>query len=611
MSADFEKVLVKDSRLDVSDSIKYAVIKGGQNVTCSKYGAISNSNNQLVFNIQVPSEQTIIDRRVLLRTELNISVRTTSPSSGTVKSGCYYGTWAALAAFPLHQLMTVMSATINNNTVSINIRDALPAIIRLLDTDDLVNYNSSTPTFADTFASYSPTYCGYGISHPNACYWAANEALVPHRGTFLPKSYTVTHADTELVTVEDFVFTLVEPLLLSPFIFSNLKSNGQGFYGIQNMNFVLNIGNTKRVFRGLGPYITIPTQANPSPQPVAANKANIEDVYITPNKTLFTEPELLFTFLTPHPSDLLPARNIVPFYELPRYITPSTTAVLAATYGTGADGLSVTPVGFSVKTNSLQLNQIPDKLIIYVRDQQTVQSWYSPDVAYPITNVVVNFNNNSGILASATQVQLWQMSHCNGLQETWNDFRGYGVVSSQQDKTQLLSEATTDRINGVKGAPTVGSYLVLEFGKDIQLTEDFYACGSLGNFNLQINLTCENNKPYDITSDVGVEVVLITMNSGVFVCERGTSSTYTGILTKQDVLEASQQDHYTHDDVSRLVGGGFFDKVKSGLKGIASKGKELAMEQVKKHGPALMEKGKHYAMKKGKEALDKYLGPQD
>jgi len=57
--------------------------------------------------------------------------------------------------------------------------------------------------------------------------------------------------------------------------------------------------------------------------------------------------------------------------------------------------------------------------------------------------------------------------------------------------------------------------------------------------------------------------VLITQNSGVFCCERGTSSTFTGILTKQDVLDASEQEAYYHASVKRLVGGGFLDSLKS------------------------------------------------
>jgi hypothetical protein len=612
MSADFEKVLVKDARLDVADSIKYAVIKGGQNVTMAQYKAISQTNNQIVFNIQVPSEQTIIDRRILLQTDLTLSVITrqgASPNADSV-SGCYYGTFAALASFPLHQLMTVLSATINNNTVSINIRDVLPAMIRLLDSDDLVYFNSSSPTFADTAVSYSPDYSGGIIPHPNNSYWAVNEACCIHRGSIAPFKYVQTFTgEDDIFSKEVFTWRLTEPLLLSPFFFANLKANNQGFYGIQNMNIVINIGDTKRVFRGMNSAGSVlPTYENPSPARYGQDAYNyITEVYAgkeNPGGLYFENTQLLMNFLTPHPSDMLPARNIVPFYELPRYITPASASPLAALT---IDGLSVSePGSFTIRTQSLQLNQIPDKLIVYVRKNAAIQSWGDADVCFPITNVVVNFNNNSGILASATPVDLWQMSRNNGLKENWHEFNGLAVGAAAGGFPSGLAKSQV--------FSTVGSYLVLEFGKDIQLTEDFYAAGSLGNFNLQLNITIANNRPYALTTGAesstnNVEAVLITMNSGVFVCERGTSSTYTGILTKQDVLEASQQDHYTHDDVERLVGGGFFDKIKSGFSKLASKGMEYGKKQLAKHGTRLMDKGANYLMKKGKKALAKYTKP--
>jgi hypothetical protein len=299
-------------------------------------------------------------------------------------------------------------------------------------------------------------------------------------------------------------------------------------------------------------------------------------------------------FLTPHPSDLMPARNIVPFYELPRYITAG-PAITAATISSGFTGLTTSG---SFVLNTLQLNQIPDKVILYVRtvpgstSAGTTQppNYLSaqPDVALPLGTININFNNNSGILASAAPYQLWEMSRGNGLQNTWIEYSGLGTTCNTDPGTAAVF------------AGTAGSYLVLEFGKDIQLTEDFYAPGSLGNFNLQITLNnIYNNTGNALTASTNLQVVLITMNSGVFVCERGTSSTYTGILTKQDVLEASQQEHYTHNDVQRLVGGGIFDMIKSGVKGLAKKGKE----HLKKHGAEYASK----AMSMGKEALGKYL----
>ncbi|MFM7979658.1 MAG: major capsid protein V20 domain-containing protein, partial [Candidatus Fonsibacter sp.] len=104
----------------------------------------------------------------------------------------------------------------------------------------------------------------------------------------------------------------------------------------------------------------------------------------------------------------------------------------------------------------------------------------------------------------------------------------------------------------------------------IQLTEEYYAPGSLGTFNLQINLQVQNNQNEDWPGDQ-YEMVIMTLNSGVFVNERGTSSTFLSLLTKQDVLDALQQQPYSNFEVRRLVGGGFLDNIRSAMGWIQSK----------------------------------------
>ena len=132
---------------------------------------------------------------------------------------------------------------------------------------------------------------------------------------------------------------------------------------------------------------------------------------------------------------------------------------------------------------------------------------------------------------------------------------------------------------------------MLEFGKDIQLTEDYYSAGSLGNFNLQLTIQCYNQFSYEIVP----EIVLITMNSGLFVNERGTSSTYTGILTKADVLSASAQEPYFQSSVKRMVGGGFLDSIKS----VAGR----VLPHLLKHGKAELAKSDHPMAKMANSAL--------
>ena len=101
-------------------------------------------------------------------------------------------------------------------------------------------------------------------------------------------------------------------------------------------------------------------------------------------------------------------------------------------------------------------------------------------------------------------------------------------------------------------------------------TEEFYAPGSLGSFNLQLQVTVENNQNHNWAGNE-YELVVMVMNSGVFVNERGTSSTFIGLLTKQDVLDALQQQPYSNNEVRKMVGGGFLDNIRSGLGWITSK----------------------------------------
>ena len=71
----------------------------------------------------------------------------------------------ALALFPLHSLVSTMTATINNNTISSNVQETLPVLLRLLDQEELAKYNDMTPTALDHLAHYgdSVDYMSYQI----------------------------------------------------------------------------------------------------------------------------------------------------------------------------------------------------------------------------------------------------------------------------------------------------------------------------------------------------------------------------------------------------------------------------------------------------------------
>ena len=144
---------------------------------------------------------------------------------------------------------------------------------------------------------------------------------------------------------------------------------------------------------------------------------------------------------------------------------------------------------------------------------------------------------------------------------------GGGFASVQGSAT----ETTAGSGAGVL-VPTCGSVLMLDTAKHINLIEDFYAPGSIGSFTFNITISCENWGGVAFTP----EIVIITMNSGSFATERGTSSTYTALLTKEDVLIASQQEPMSHSEARRMVGGGFLDGLKSVFRWFGNNRKDIA-----------------------------------
>ena len=153
MSETFEKVLIKDDRIGcITPQVKFGVFKGGQNVTAMPFKAISQTTSAHVFNVPVPSLETIISREVLWTSKVTLKI--TGAGKPADKFLVNYGVTDALAPFPLHSLVATMTSTINNNTVSMNTQDVLPVMLRLMDPEELARYDDMTPTCLDYLGNY-------------------------------------------------------------------------------------------------------------------------------------------------------------------------------------------------------------------------------------------------------------------------------------------------------------------------------------------------------------------------------------------------------------------------------------------------------------------------
>lgn len=531
-SSDFSKVKVLDDVLATTDSVKYAVVKGAQNITPSVNNAISKSNSSITFNIQTPSEATVLSRRIMIQTKICFRVSGVLTSAGRLLD---IGNDSALGPFPFQSLCNTIQMTINNNTVTQNQRDVMFALMRFGDARETYRYNTSTPVAYDQYWNYSDALLA--SNNPNGA-WnnVSNDPSYQPRGAFKLESVAGNSVgaigDTKNV---DIVVEVTEPLMLSPLIWCDPQSNNQGFYGIQVLNMVFNIGSTNRLFRSSNPNAT------------AGLTVSLGFPAGVSNGNAFLDTRLLIQYYTRQPSDLVPARNVVPYAEYPRYITNVSGTIPACTVTATGGDYDVAPGAFpTIESNSISLNQIPDKILIFVRKRLANQTAEDADCFFPIKRLRVNFNNKAGLLTSATRWDLWRMSVESGSNQTWAEFSGSAV---RRVANQPLNEI-----------PTCGSILALSMGKHIEL-DDVFAPGSIGQFQLQFSVEIENLSGTAYADNT--ELVLITMNTGVFVLERGTSQTYTAILSRSDVLSASSMPGYKSSDVKRLVGGAMEDGYKS------------------------------------------------
>lgn len=503
----FKPVNVVDSRIDdIVSEIPYVVYSGGAYNTFQNFPSNSQNNTgSIIYNIQVPFTSTIIDRNMLQQATITLQISLSNIPKDAIAFN--YGYTDSLQAFPLNSLILQQSANINNTAVTCNLKDILPQILRMYDNETLSRYNSLAPAMPDTlWKNYSDAVGTNSNPLAGLNNTSYNVNLQP-RGSFPVTIGTVVHnifgggTDNSFTSTNigdtwtfPLTFTTTEPILgMSPFLHT-ANNNSAGFLGINALSLQFNIdASCSRVFSSSTGYIS-----------------NI-------SVSSITNTAILMNFLTLQPEQYtkIAPRNVLPYIDLPRYTFQNTAVCPALPANAPISAGIAVPITFS----NLQLNQVPDLLIIVARKPMGLQTYTDSSSFLTIKGVSVNFNANSGILSTASPQQLYNMSVKNGSSQSFYEFAGQALVN--------------DNATG-KGTfvPTLGSMLVLNPSLDFGLSNT-YSAGSQGQFNLQFIVNVVNQTDVDITP----EILLMVVNSGLFINEIGTSIVQTGILIDMMVLE--------------------------------------------------------------------------
>ena len=547
MSQQLNPIAVRDVVLDLDDKLNFAVFRSGQNISVQKYPANSESSSQHVYSIQVPSSSTVVSRNLVWGSDITFTFTgTVQPYESLVnilainQLNNNVRVWGAdcPAAFPLNKLCTNMSIQINNTTVSAPVNQILDPLLRAIDRTEFEQLNGTTPTQLDKYYNLFNALPEVAIN-ANALNEATivrqspyisvfNSPLNPYeyancnnnevsRNSFQILSITNNAPAGSVEVTKDVTVTIRvrEPIFVSPFLFG--ERDGAGLAGVTQIN--INSNMDAKGVRAWEWLISPTANSTKTITNISYDKSYIECKYYTPK-----------------PSDLIPSTIVTPLCTYTNYQLPASSPLAA-----GSSALQ------PLTSNSIMLNSYPDKVFVWVDDAfkfGATGNAYTDHYA-TIDSVVITLNNQSGILSTFDATQLFRCSIQSGSKQTWDEFSGY-------QSSQTTRNAAT--------VPTCGGVLMLNFGDVINIAQDYFAPGSLSTCQFQITVNFTNN-----SNDVmKPQLNTMMMYSGILSTSNGSSSAYTsGILTKQNVLDASTERGMNNKTLQRYVGGGLLDSLKS------------------------------------------------
>jgi hypothetical protein len=512
-----------------------------------------------------------------------MAVNAPAPALGDARPVLALGVNCALSPFPLHQAVSTMTATINDTVSTINTSDVLNEVLRFVN-QKKNRLQRTCPTMLDKYADYSQ--CANLANNPqnsysnatdydnvpNGAFWdvvftdAQGNELVGDNAVGYPSALPasgknvvnvryrngipVVSAGGNTLTAKNYDiyvrYKSTEKLVLSPFIFSEECGDETGLFGMNNIQLVMNFQNPNKLLRLLPKQSIVGT-----PAPLAAGLSISDLRYRTSNP--WVNPVLNCLFITPSLDLALPPKSVVPYLEYPRYLSNFQNKTIPAN---STDLL---------QSQTIVLPQIPDMLVIYCKAGQLgANATNTPqfgDFYLPLDNITMNFDNYSGLLSSHTREQLYNISVDNGLEVDWNAWNG------------LSSKSSVD----VGKLNTVGGFLVLRFGKDIQL-QSAQAPSVVGNYTLQFTVRANNR--FDVAAS-NITLFTMTVNSGFFETQSGSSRILKGVLTESDVINARENaSAITRTQLERMVGGSFWSKLGTAL----NKAKDVLMNPMVRQG---------------------------
>jgi len=476
---------------------------GGSVNSYYEYSASTSSNSFITFNCTSPSPQNILDRLMFIKYRVTITLNFTKGSGGGTVRPLIDGA-ISLRNYPLQNVTSSLACTLNGTQASnIPCEDILSAVCRYNNSYRQRVFNDVCPTALDRAQAYA-TFASTS-RNPLATRTDADSYEL-QRGAFPAVSMTnPSLADTETKDCV-LVFDVVEPLIASPFVIA--ENELPGLFGIQNFTLQFNLASLDRMLC-LGAF---------------GADLTLNSVDITLANTI---PTLLCRFITPKPDYQFDRNsNVYSLYNVD-------------VYGTTLGNISADASLPAISAN-IQIGNVPNRIYIYARANNSQRSRTTSDAFCQISNLSINFDNRTGLLASCTPSGLYVMSKRNGLEDTFNEFWGDGsfAIPSGGDPAKL---------------GLVGSVICIDPARDLGLGVNL-SNGVNGTFNFSVNATLKNISASTLTAPT---LYIVMVNEGAVTVSGNKAVVSTNIISQRDVMEAPHDVEFdVWHDSRELQGGG-------------------------------------------------------
>jgi hypothetical protein len=515
-----QPVRVCDPRIDFSGPEHhrmYGVTSGGQQVSWKPYTSTSFSNSAWNFSCPPPSPLICVDPKFYVSVPVNVSFTgtTTNPSGVLLNNG-----FDGFRAFPLANIIQTLTVRMNNSAASINMADVIPALLRYNTTHNIKEYDYSLcPTMQD----YMQNYSDMAGTNRNPLSFYSSNSYETTRGAF---PYVSVNNGSTTASVSA---TITEPIFLSPFLFGKGSDSKNGFIGVQTLDFQFVLGNTSRIW----------------------SHDNSGGTTFSAVTVSFGQPSILFSYITPKMLQEIPKSLSYSYMVIDRYPTDK-----GSTIGPGAT--------CTISSNNIQLNSIPKRVYLYAKKKNEDLTYLDTDTFFALNRITVQYNNQSGLLSSASAQDLYNISKRNGVNMSWPEWSGSAFTSGgttlglqTQQGVPVLFDSTGP--NGCRPKGLIGSVLALDFGIQIGL-DDLHAPGEI--FTSQFQVTCDFTN-INQTQSINPTLYLVFVSEGIWTIENLQSIAQIGVLNKEDILNARQIPGVNIRFSDNVYGGDFLKSLKN------------------------------------------------